>query len=41
VYIARLRDNKYDGVISIEHEDRSFSREEGFLAALRFLRQYI
>ncbi|MCD6360862.1 MAG: sugar phosphate isomerase/epimerase [Armatimonadetes bacterium] len=40
VYIARLRDNGYDGVISIEHEDRAFGREEGFLKGLRHLRQF-
>lgn len=40
VYIARLRDNKYNGVISIEHEDRAFGREEGFLAGLKYLSQF-
>jgi len=40
IYIARLRDNGFDGVISIEHEDRAFGREEGFLKGIKQLRQY-
>ena len=40
VYIARLRDNGYNGVISIEHEDRAFGREEGFLKGLTHLRLF-
>ncbi|MFP3904247.1 MAG: sugar phosphate isomerase/epimerase family protein [Armatimonadota bacterium] len=40
VYTARLRDNGYDGVLSIEHEDRAFGREEGFEAGLKYLSQF-
>jgi len=40
VYIARLRDNGFDGVISIEHEDRAFGREEGFLKGLKTLKHF-
>jgi sugar phosphate isomerase/epimerase len=40
VYIARLRDVGYNGVLSIEHEDRAFGREEGFIKALRHLSQF-
>lgn len=40
VYIARLKDNGFDGVLSIEHEDRALGREEGFLKALEHLRQF-
>lgn len=39
-YIAVLRDNGYNGVLSIEHEDRAFGREEGFLKGLRHLRLF-
>ncbi len=39
-YVARLRDNGYDGVLSIEHEDRAFGREEGFVKGLRHLQQF-
>lgn len=38
VYIARLRDNGYNGVLSIEHEDRALGREEGFVKGLNYLR---
>ncbi len=38
VYIARLRDNGINGVLSIEHEDRALGREEGFEKGLNFLR---
>ncbi|NLO05403.1 MAG: sugar phosphate isomerase/epimerase [candidate division WS1 bacterium] len=41
VYIARLRDNGFDGTLSIEHEDRAFGREEGFEKGLRYLRQFV
>lgn len=41
VYIARLRDNGFDGTLSIEHEDRAFGREEGFEKGLRYLRQLV
>jgi len=40
VYIARLKDNGFDGVLSIEHEDRALGREEGFLKALEHLSQF-
>ena len=40
VYIARLRDNGFDGVLSIEHEDRALSREEGFTRGLEYLRLF-
>ncbi|NLJ36664.1 MAG: sugar phosphate isomerase/epimerase [candidate division WS1 bacterium] len=40
VYIARLRDVGYNGVLSIEHEDRAFGREEGFIKGLRHLSQF-
>lgn len=38
VYIARLRDNGYDGTLSIEHEDRALGREEGFEKGLNYLK---
>jgi sugar phosphate isomerase/epimerase len=41
VYIARLRDNGFDGTLSIEHEDRAFGREEGFEKGLRYLRVFV
>lgn len=40
-YIGALRAIGYDGVLSIEHEDRAFGREEGFLAGKRFLSQFV
>ena len=39
-YISHLRMNGYDGVISIEHEDNTFSREQGFIHAARYLQQF-
>ncbi len=33
-YIGRLRDIGYDGVLSIEHEDRTFTPKEGLCAGL-------
>jgi sugar phosphate isomerase/epimerase len=36
-FIGRLRTIKYDGPLSIEHEDGSIGREEGFLLGKRFL----
>lgn len=39
-YIARLRANGYDGVLSIEHEDSTVGREEGFVLGLRHLQQW-
>ncbi|MGI5819011.1 MAG: sugar phosphate isomerase/epimerase family protein [Armatimonadota bacterium] len=41
VYIARLRDNGFDGTLSIEHEDRAFGREEGFEKGLNYLRIFV
>jgi sugar phosphate isomerase/epimerase len=40
-YIGALRSVGYDGVLSIEHEDRAFGREEGFLAGKRYLSQFV
>ncbi len=39
-YIGRLRDNGFDGVLSIEHEDRAVGREQGFELGLRYLQQF-
>jgi sugar phosphate isomerase/epimerase len=39
-YLAALRRNGYNGVLSIEHEDGAVGREEGFLAGKRYLEQY-
>ena len=36
-YIRKLRQCGYNGVLSIEHEDRAFSPKEGFEKGLRFL----
>lgn len=41
VYIARLRSAGYDGVLSIEHEDRAFGVEEGFVRGRRHLAQFV
>jgi sugar phosphate isomerase/epimerase len=41
VYIARLRDNGFDGTLSIEHEDRALGREEGFKKGLDYLRMFV
>ena len=40
-YIATLRRNGYNGVISIEHEDSAIEREEGFLIGKKYLEQFI
>lgn len=40
-YIGALRAVGYDGVLSIEHEDSAFGREEGFLAGKRYLTQFV
>jgi sugar phosphate isomerase/epimerase len=40
VYIARLRANGFNGVLSIEHEDGAVGREEGFKMGLNYLRQW-
>ncbi len=39
-YVSHLRKNGYNGVMSIEHEDGSLNREQGFILAARFLRQF-
>lgn len=39
-YIGCLRQNGYKGVLSIEHEDNSFGREEGFVAGAKYLGQF-
>jgi len=39
-YISHLRENGYLGVLSIEHEDDTFSREDGFIHAARYLNQF-
>lgn len=41
VLIARLRDVGYDGALSIEHEDRAFGVEEGFIKGQRYLSQFV
>jgi sugar phosphate isomerase/epimerase len=40
-YIAALRRNGYNGVLSIEHEDDALEREEGFLIGKKYLEQFI
>jgi len=40
-YIGALRDAKYDGVLSIEHEDRAMGREHGFIKGKEHLSQYV
>lgn len=40
-YIARLRRVKYDGVLSIEHEDSLLGPKEGVLLGKRYLEQFI
>lgn len=40
-FIGTLRDIGYDGVLSIEHEDRAFPAEEGFAKAARYLNSLI
>ncbi len=39
-YIAALRRNGYNGVLSIEHEDGSLGREEGFIKGKNYLRLF-
>ncbi|MDZ4718611.1 MAG: sugar phosphate isomerase/epimerase family protein [Roseiflexaceae bacterium] len=36
-FISALRGIGYDGVLSVEHEDSSFSPEEGFIKAVKYL----
>ncbi|MDO8586793.1 MAG: sugar phosphate isomerase/epimerase [Armatimonadota bacterium] len=40
-FIATLKAIGYDGVLSIEHEDKAFGREEGFVAGKKFLSLYV
>jgi len=40
-YISALKANGYDGVLSIEHEDGSVGREEGFLIGKKYLEQFL
>jgi sugar phosphate isomerase/epimerase len=39
-YVSHLRQNGYDGVLSIEHEDGTQSREEGFMRGAWHLEQF-
>ncbi len=39
-FIAALRRNGYNNVLSIEHEDSALGREEGFIKAIEYLRQF-
>jgi len=39
-YIAALKRNGYDGVLSIEHEDSALGREEGFVKGGEHLKQF-
>ncbi len=39
-YISHLRANLYDGVLSIEHEDYTQTREEGFIRGVAYLEQF-
>ena len=39
-YVSHLRRNGYDGVLSIEHEDSSQTREEGFMRGAWHLEQF-
>ena len=39
-YTSHLRENGYLGVMSIEHEDGTFGREDGFIHAARYLSQF-
>lgn len=39
-YTSHLRKNGYSGTLSIEHEDSTFSREDGFVHAARYLSQF-
>ncbi len=40
-YISALRAAGYDDVLSIEHEDSTFSTEEGFAVGVNYLSQYV
>ncbi len=39
-YIAALRRNGYNGVLSIEHEDGALGREEGFIKGKNYLKMF-
>lgn len=39
-YLAALRANGFNGVLSIEHEDGTLGREEGFLMGKKYLEQF-
>jgi sugar phosphate isomerase/epimerase len=39
-YLAVLRHNGFNGVLSIEHEDEAIGREEGFLMGKKYLEQF-
>ncbi len=39
-YISHLRQNGYDGVLSIEHEDGAQTREDGFMRGRAFLEPF-
>jgi sugar phosphate isomerase/epimerase len=39
-YVSLLRDVDYTGVLSIEHEDRTFGPEDGFRHGARYLNQF-
>lgn len=39
-YVSHLRLNGYDGVMSIEHEDDTQSKEDGFIRGAAFLQQF-
>jgi sugar phosphate isomerase/epimerase len=40
-FITALRDIGYDDVLSVEHEDRAFGADEGFVRAVRYLNTLI
>jgi len=40
-FVARLRRIKYDGVLSIEHEDGTIGAREGVLLGKKYLEQYL
>jgi sugar phosphate isomerase/epimerase len=40
-FILALREIGYDGVLSVEHEDRAFGAEDGFEKALTHLSQFV
>ena len=40
-YIAALKAIGYDGVLSIEHEDRALGREAGFINGKNFLKMFV